>query len=435
QHAVQLAPLALGPVLLAAIVSYITFRYPLAQHEWFLIFVAVFVAEAWLLNSAFMFTFEKLNPALPRKGQLAIRALHLLPKVLLSFTVVTALFVASGFFPILVILSLAFVWAPFFVAGETFGKEIVKDPDADEGYDADDEAFGAPKEEFSFSSQSLWQIGLGRSFVFSVTNISLTLELVILFSIVKIGPVALLTLLKGDASSAVFPVIDGALPTFLSTFLLSAMTYLFLLHLPRAAREELSLPRFTEEEQMLRRNQKPHPLIIMVGVPLSILAYWVVLREVQREGVIPPAAQLTVESIRRDGDTLIWKVRLEDSQRQFRWLDTEDFLLVASPKAEKTVAPVSDESREERRTQTLREFTPDRAYVFGADGKLIEQSYRPSYDPLVVELRFMLPGVLVRELQSAELRYGAEAGTARTIGDVQLAELKDGEQKVEKNVQ
>ena len=400
--------LGIGPALISIACAYVVYFFPLAQHEIYLVVVLYLVSLAWLVNAIVAFRVLSARGMVMPYRTIALRTFHALPKVLVSFCAVIGIFVLCFWYPYLLALTLCFLWAPFFVAGEAFAK-VLPEPefdDDDELFEEDDETVREEREERLFSNHHLWQLGLRRSFVFGLGNIVTTLEIVALFWFAWVAPTAFLRFVFTDPTHFSAQLFEAVLPVFSLGAVVMIAAGALLSVLPKSAREEIELPKLGEWESVPRGIQhRPSLIVFFLILPLAVLSSWYTVVSEGRMRQMPAGVRYQSESVWLRGDALHWRVRIEDPDKQFRWFVPQNFRLVAQ-----LADPVRAEATEPSTGSTLAQkplpVVPERFYVLDSAGRNLADTFRPWSEPLSIELRFPLTGG-IRQAEQFALHYGA----------------------------
>ena len=395
RHVVAILALTLGPSALQISRLWISQNRALVPEELFISSLMLLFADAWLMCACGMFAFELARREQPIVGRLIQRSLLLLPKVFLSYAILVVVLAASAVYPLLIAFSIFFFWAPVFVIGELFSKPIQFRDDDEETYIDEEGEVATRRKEYLFSGQSIISLGFGRSIGLVIAQMPLTIELLVLFISAKLIPAAVLRLLSGPFPAPLAQSVEVFSSNTLLGLLLVTAGTAFTALLPKQAREEVALGRADERVKLHRPWPFGSAIILFVLSPLTVLCWFYLQSSAVKQSDLPQEVVVTSVDTAREGETLIWRVRLEDTQYQFRWLEPEHFEVQyevpkGPSKSTKQGPPVPTLPALFRVEPQLPTLEISRAYVFDENGKYLE-SYRPHIGALEVELRFWYP--------------------------------------------
>lgn len=398
-NALSLLALAVSPALLKVLGAYILAYMPLERRQFILIVLLLCAADAWLLSAAGMLSIERLRGLRSSAADIASRALHLLPKVLVSYSIVIGLVAfATSLSPLMVLLTVFFFWAPAFVVGEFYAKEVARperDPySEDEDFDLLDEE----DDQSLFAGKDVWEIGLIRSYQFAIRNMWPTVELIALFWCAHVVPSAFTRLVFGPYQSFASLTLEFTLQSVLIIVVAAISSRVFLSLLPREAKGEMDLP-FVAGESSVRRDSTFNTTVFMGLVALSFLCSWYSLKSADLQKRMPVNVAVDLMSARKSGDVLTVRVRLIDNIHSFSWLNPKAFNLVLAGAAngkEPKIAPdklIPEKLGEELTTPANAQLYAIESFdetAYDANGKVLRQPYLPYFGTLDLELSYRL---------------------------------------------
>ena len=335
--------IAFFPALIRFGVSSIELLYPIRPTGVFLLFVAGAIAFSWQLTStASLIVWTLRGVRQPAQSHLSF-GFACLPKVFIAHSVpIFALFFGyvfgggeldlTAFFRSALIFVFSFgvflTWAPVFVAGEFFTKPIAEEEE-DEDFDSGSEETFRHRPPRFFSGMSVIDIGIDRSFGFSIAHLGLTVSVLVLGWSAKVVPAALGSFLFG--SSTHFGAV--AVETFVSSLALGIVMAIagvtFLGVLPKEARRELELL----DDSLLSHSPAPGRRRVFLralglfSTTAAVIATLYLVQSLKGEQGFPQTSLPKTFSIAQKDGLLRIKFDVSDRERAFRWLDADRFRL------------------------------------------------------------------------------------------------------------
>lgn len=421
--------LAFFPAIIRLILNIVQISYPLRPNGIFLVLFIAALAFSWQLTATSSFLIERLRGGQSRIGSHVGHGLNNLPKVFFShalFLSLVGVFSSSLFFPggdfspgsralvaSGIVLGFFLVWAPAFVAGEFFSKPVEVDDHEDEfdPFEEDDALFRRPNRfQRVFSGMGVIDLGVERSVQFASKHMRLTVEVVILAWCVEVIPAALAAAIFGSSTNLLTIGADSLLSSVFVGFMLCNIGYVFLLTLPREARDELSLPDRVTAPERGKRAIASRALFIGL-VLLSIFATIFLWERISGENDFPDALKPAVPAVALTGDTVNLSINLDDKQFSYRWLNLERFRLkIPAPKSEGNEESKNKWRLEYLEAGNLPDFIlvrPKQLLLYSSDNHLLDEHYfQPYTGPLRVELSFDLPRKDITEGKLVYLSVG-----------------------------
>jgi len=415
------AGIAFFPGLIRGAANVIQSLYPLRPNGLFLIFFIAAFSFAWQLTATSSLLVARLRGKNTRLGEHIAIGLKAMPKVLISHAVILGVV----FFSYLIalgtgevnpavrgILATSFVvgffltWAPAFVAGENFSQVVQEEDDDEEEADPyEDEPLLPRSRKFQrvFSGMGVLDLGIERSFQFTMRHFNLTIAIVLLTWCSKIFPAAIAAGLFASSSDLSSILCEAALSSLLTGVVLTAAGYVFLQMLPREARDELSLPDRMPGEVSQSAGTFVSRLILSVLLVLSLLSTTFLFGVLRTEQLFPPDLKPSIFNVERNGEGVTIRFNLNDEATGYRWLDLERFRLQIQ-KPESTPEEKAKAEAEPKKggfLEYLEEnlaappsvalLAPDQYLLYAEDGKLLDERYfKPYRGKLRVELSFDL---------------------------------------------
>lgn len=434
--------LAILPTLLEIAREYITSSLTLSAGEFFLVTMLSVVGTAWLSAGVVMLAIECAQGKQSQLFHVSCKSLQFLPKVLLSYFIIyffifLSIVLAFQAVPALALL-LFLIWSPAFCVGELYEvskntKKIpVKKKDKDiQELDRLDSAMDDPPPRFYFRYLSPWDLGFFRSVLLTGKHLATSAELVVLLWFAEVVPRALVNWCIGHPFSLSTRILQIVATVPGAVFVLGIWANSFLILLPKEARKEIGLTNFVGNTlpQWLRRLRPSSPsarlLPFMIALLLNAGATWYLYALLKEEGRIPEGIKTEIKSLEVADNELTLRFRLTDPSHRFRWLDPARFHLRFERKAVGTVQEKEKSPGHQQKQSTEQQnalfLTPERAYVYGEDGREIQLlALTPYFHPLLLVLSFPRPKELSAEVmaqgeETIELIYQSASGEEKSV--------------------
>ncbi len=396
--------------------------------------------------------------------ELSLRALINVPKVFLSVMfVVMAFFVLLLYAPPLSVFALFLVWAPAFAAAEVYAplpERKIEDEftgeEEGEDYIVPSRRAGRASAKFAyFTGRSIWDLGVMRSIRFARENLATSLRIVLLVWFARVAPEALSSFIIGLDSGFLAVSFRAIFATLIHTFALGVWAGTFIIFLPMVAKAEIGVESYRDPVEFIGGRRFLAPILGDRNLPFAVFAIfaaiftWVLFEEGAHQLSVPKDAKIEFVSSEVRGENLALTIRLEDSAREFRWLDPDSFVVLLrgleeeSPAAGKVaVAPVVTsstnpsasgvkEGAEEGNKTSAGDkvlkgeegpsiLRPKRSRVYLEDGKELDaENFTPAFKPLKITLFFELPEVLTKS-QKVGLSYQSIKGLSKPLFTFEL---------------
>ncbi len=416
------------PVLIAELlVGYVLYSMPMTPKVLFVASIALGGVHAWFLGAVFAYFINLMRHEYWSYFQIAKHSLVFLPKVFLSYSLFSLLINLGIRFPPALIMLFFFMWAPVFCAAESlaignlqklsfFGKE-----DEEEEYDAcsdDKELCKESKEKKSFQNVSVLDLGVGRSMQLVGKNLIPSFQVFVLFWAAFVVPLALVYLsLKepSDLWGQFFQVSLSATATILVSGLLVGA---FLSLLTESSFAELGLlPEDFHFELLNGRhpwalgNAKPGLFFFIAFLSIVSSLYYAYMSN--KLEPVPLSVVYEVETLDREDDNIVIRVKIQDEERQFRWFDIEQFRVVYDSK--RIPGASSYSISEKPRIVNLVKPKVERSLIYSMEGELLAPPFfKPHYGDILVVLRLPIPSSVPKNSQ-VFLYYGHESSKKHGI--------------------
>lgn len=202
----------------------------LSAGKQFLLVAAAFLAEVWFFFAVSMFSLEALRGGAGQVSVIIRRAFELMPKCVLSTVAVLFVLLTGLLMPIVLPLAVLVLWAPYFVVGEVYSKEVPREED--------DLLTEEEEEPALFTGQGVLDLGIIRGFQFGIRHFQFTVQSVVLIWAAEfVSQTVAVALLTVDTLGVTATLVSGALRAFLSVAFLHA----FFREIPKEGLGELAI--------------------------------------------------------------------------------------------------------------------------------------------------------------------------------------------------
>ncbi len=339
------------------IVEWVNFNYILTPQKKFALEILVLMADAFLLNAVAI----AMLPSLVMKDRKAkgifeilVDSFASLPKVIISYFFLILLtqvaFEASQSSPIPALIVLVFfIWSPYFVAFEQFAEPTPAkgEDDEEDAIDPFDEGGYLERPGTFFAKKNVWHLGMLRSIEFTSKNASLAISVVFVIWLIRVIPELLIGLTM-NTNSSFSAVVLQVLATCLGAVLVNMFVVKSIFRsLEPAQREELA---FTFKDYDPKVDADIFMISAPNGIRVAVLCLLVIFttvvwseRRIQL-GSFPEGMSFTVDHVEKNSTELQLKIKLEDPNSKFRWLEPRRFRFLGIDPEEKKKEAETEEA-------------------------------------------------------------------------------------------
>ncbi|MBP9838272.1 MAG: hypothetical protein KBC84_06120 [Proteobacteria bacterium] len=382
KHLNQILIFSLPASIVVSFLSYVNLFFPLNYQQSFLLGAINLCVVTWLLVAVMLFSIKKIQGQAMDWKIIAIDAVIVMPKVIISYAFLVLIILSFAALPFLLFFVLFLFWAPFYSAAElAIKKNPVEDEEDD---DEQSDLFSDTEEDIPFVKRKLtffenkpiWDLGFSRSTNFVSKYYLITIALIMLIWISMILPRAIAVKLGGIYLSYPYVVIEVFLSFALYAIILCIASVSFLMAHPKEAFKEFGIDEKNENFQKLSQTKvarnKSRLLVFFCLLLVGIFATGPVWKFFINQRTAPASLVTTVEKIEVNEKQLILNVILKDDSNLFRWLEPTSFRLEVEdenyvmPEKEKDLSQIEDAllSLQLENTDFNKLIVPDRVMAY-----------------------------------------------------------------------
>ncbi|MCC6221694.1 MAG: hypothetical protein IT291_10690 [Deltaproteobacteria bacterium] len=377
-HKWSLIRLAIVPLLLEILASYVANSSNLARPAWLLGVVIPAISSVWVFSAVLMLAVDELRNETKPLWEVIKRSFFYMPKAFISYSVVVSI-VVVGLYPLVVpgfLFFCFFMWAPAFCVGEAYchkGKESETEELEEEGQ----VLLSRNKAKKYFCNLFPWDLGLVRSSRLVTKHLSTTVQLSLILLAGLVVPIALIGVATASSGQMFAVVIREGLLSLVGVFITAIWAGTFLNILPTEALREIGIVEPRGREILLKNGLASRfcrvqgrwiPSVILLL--LTVISAWSMVQQSVKLSQVPASAKVDVASAEIKESEFVLTLHLRDEEQNFRWLAPERFMVAVN-----SAQPLSAESTSVFPTdETVSEgarIAPHQAVLFGQDGAIL----------------------------------------------------------------
>ncbi|MCC6932913.1 MAG: hypothetical protein IT292_06635 [Deltaproteobacteria bacterium] len=417
----SLVYLAIPCFITDLISTYISYYLPLGNREVIYLSILNSLPTAWLIAAIMMLMIDAARGGKASLRGLSLRAISFLPKIYFSFIAVSVFIAFTLANPLLIFFAIFFTWAPAFAVADTYYAPVGQNKDDDEVELFEDEEDGysyrqKPANQSIFFSQA-WNVGLVRSINLAGLQLLPTLSMTLLFWIVLVLPMSSSQIISGGEHNLFSLAFQVALSSVFECLAIGVWAALFILLLPQAAEHDLGLlPKaslfdFEKANPYLLRLSTILLAIVIAGASSIYLVY-----QGRESKNMPAGTVLNVNKAYIENKTLVFRLLVTDTEKNYRWLLADRFLIAVTD-SEHDVLQIADNLLFDEIAMKHLKFIPPQSsslVVYDSYGKEVPgDALSPRSGTLEIVARYPLPDRETGKLSYALFYKNQLAGIMR----------------------